>query len=73
MEHLTPELITAIGMLASIILAFLIAWCMRPDPHTPEDDREQVEYLLRHARQQVQRRIRLGRRTWRNFYGLWSN
>jgi hypothetical protein len=73
MNEITPEVAAALLMLASISAGFLIGYCIRPDPHTTEDDREQAEYLMRHARQQVQRRIRLGRRTWRNLFGLWSN
>lgn len=73
MDNITPEVAAALLMLASISLGFLLGWCIRPDPHTPQDDRGQADYLIKHANKQAQRRIRLGRRTWRNLFGLWSN
>lgn len=72
MSDLSPEVAAALLMLAAVSIGFLIGWCVRPDDHTPEDDRDQADYLISHAKKQARTRIRLGR-SWRNLFGLWSN
>jgi hypothetical protein len=76
----TPAWITliALGLVAIPVIAGFV---MREEPHTTEDDDEQLRNIqpdwplterIKHANKQVRTRIRLGR-SWRNLFGLWSN
>lgn len=59
-SELSPEVAAFLIMAASVSIGFLVGWCVRPDDHTQEDDK------------QAKKPIRLGR-SWRNLFGFWSN
>ena len=70
MQYLTTEVIAALVMLTALCIGFLVGWCMRPDDHTPDEDRKQIDALIRCAEQKNAKRIRLGQPTQNNFHGL---
>ena len=62
MSELSPEVAAFLIMAAAVSVGFLIGWCVQPD------NSDEAESMLRRADKQARTRIRLGRRTWRNFW-----